>query len=68
VLLNLGCFLRVSLQIASDWSGAAFRVIGVSGVLELTALLLWAAVLWRGLLGQVPGPVEIPAVAPMGRS
>ena len=50
VLLNLGCFLRVSLQIWSDWTPAAFWVIGVSGVLELTALLLWAAVLWRGLL------------------
>ena len=68
VLLNLGCFLRVSLQVASDWTPAAFRVIGASGVLELLALLLWAAVLWRGLLGQVPRPVEIPAAAPAGRS
>jgi len=68
VLLNLGCFLRVSLQVVSDWTPAAFRVIGASGVLELLALLLWAAVLWRGLLGQVPRPVEIPAAAPAGRS
>ena len=68
VLLNLGCFLRVSLQVASDWTPAAFRVIGASGVFELLALLLWAAVLWRGLLGQVPRPVEIPAGAPAGRS
>ncbi len=67
VLLNLGCFLRVSLQISSDWTQSAFRIIGVSGILELTALLLWAAVLWRGLLGQVPRPVEIPAGAPVGR-
>lgn len=68
VLLNLGCFLRVSLQIASDWNPAAFRVIGASGVLELTALLLWAVVLWRGLLGRVPRPTEIPAAASLGRS
>ena len=67
VLLNLGCLLRVSLQVASDWTPAAFRVIGVSGVLELLALLLWAAVLWRGLLGQVPRPVELPAGAPVAR-
>ena len=67
-LLNLGCFLRVTLQISSDWTSGAYRVIGVSGILELTALLLWAAVLWRGLLGQVPRPVEIPAGAPAGRS
>jgi hypothetical protein len=68
VLLNLGCFLRVSLQISSDWTPAAFRVIGASGVLELLALLLWAAALWRGLLGQVPRPAEFPAAAPAGRS
>jgi len=67
VLLNLGCLLRVSLQVASDWTPAAFRVIGASGVLELLALLLWAAALWRGLFGQVPRPVEIPAGAPVGR-
>lgn len=67
VLLNLGCFLRVSLQIWSDWTPAAFWVIGVSGVLELTALLLWAAVLWRGLLGRVPRPAEVPVGASVGR-
>jgi len=59
VLLNLGCLLRVSLQIASDWIPAAFRVIGASGVLELLALVLWAAVLWRGLLGQLPRRNEL---------
>jgi NnrS protein len=64
VLLNLGCFLRVSLQVASDWSPLAFRVIGVSGLLELTALLLWAGVLWRGLVGRVQARVEAPAGAP----
>ena len=67
VLLNLGCLLRVSLQIACDWTPAAFRVIGLSGVLELLALLLWAGALWRGLLGQVPRAVEMPAAAPAGR-
>jgi len=68
VLLNLGCFLRVSLQISSDWTSSAYPVIGVSGVLELIALLLWVAVLWRGLLGQVPPRVEIPVGTPVGRS
>jgi hypothetical protein len=67
VLLNLGCLLRVSLQISSDWTPIAFRVIGLSGVLELLALLLWAGALWRGLLGQVPRAVEVPAAAPAGR-
>jgi hypothetical protein len=67
VLLNLGCFLRVSLQVASDWTPAAFRVIGLSGVLELVALLLWAGALWRGLVGRVPRAAEMPAAAPAGR-
>jgi len=67
VLLNLGCFLRVTLQIASDWAPAAFRVIGASGVLELLGLLLWAVILWRGLLGQLPRRTEPLAAAPMGR-
>jgi hypothetical protein len=67
VLLNLGCLLRVSLQIASDWTPAAFRVIGLSGVLELLALLLWAGALWRGLLGRVPRAAEMPAAAPAER-
>jgi hypothetical protein len=67
LLLNLGCFLRVSLQISSDWSPSAFPIIGLSGICELTALLLWAVVLWRGLLGHVPRPVEMPAGAPAGR-
>lgn len=67
ILLNLGCFLRVSLQVASDWTPGAFRVIGASGMLELLALALWAVVLWRGLLGRVPRPTEVPAAMQLGR-
>ena len=68
LFLNLGCFLRVSLQIASDWRPEAFRVIGASGVLELSALLIWAAVLWRGLLGPEPQAARIPSNGSLGRS
>ncbi|MGZ3445443.1 MAG: hypothetical protein ACXWLG_07935, partial [Myxococcaceae bacterium] len=64
LLLNTGCFLRVSLQISSDWTPRAFRVIGVSGVLELTALLVWAAVLLPGLLGRVKRPELAPEDLP----
>ncbi len=64
LLLNTGCFLRVSLQISSDWTPRAFRVIGVSGVLELTALLVWAAVLLPGLLGRVKRPELSPEDLP----
>jgi hypothetical protein len=53
-LLNLGCAARVCLQVGSDWSPHAFHLIGISGVLEFLALLAWAAVLWRGLVGRRP--------------
>ena len=67
LLINLGCFLRVSLQVASDWTPHAFHLIGASGLCELTALLLWAGVLWRGLLGRVPRPEEVPENVALGR-
>jgi hypothetical protein len=64
VLLNAGCLLRVSLQISSDWTPHAFHVIGLSGVLELTALLVWAAVLVPGLLGRSARAESMPASLP----
>lgn len=42
VLLNLGCGLRVSGQILTDFFDSAFPIAGVSGVLEVTALTIWA--------------------------
>jgi hypothetical protein len=38
VLVNVGCFLRVTLQVLTDVYPAFFRVVGASGVLELAAL------------------------------
>jgi hypothetical protein len=68
LLLNLGCFLRVSLQISSDWSPRAYHLIGLSGILELTALLLWTGVLWRGLLGREARAAQVPSSVSMERS
>jgi hypothetical protein len=45
VLLNVGCGLRVGLQVATDWTPHAFRLIGISGVVELVGLSAWAVVL-----------------------
>lgn len=42
VLIQLGCLLRVVLQIATDWAPAVFPMIGVSGALELIGLGWWA--------------------------
>ena len=41
VLLNLGNLTRVSFQIATDFSPAAYPVMGVSGFIEVVGLTLW---------------------------
>lgn len=41
ILLNLGNLTRVSFQIATDFSPAAYSVMGVSGFIEVVALALW---------------------------
>jgi hypothetical protein len=41
LLVNAGCFLRIALQILTDWHPAAFAVIGFSGTLELAGLAWW---------------------------
>lgn len=68
LLLNLGCLLRVSLQISTDWAPIGFRLIGVSGVLELTSLLIWAGVLCRGLFTREARPAEVSSNASPERS
>ncbi len=50
-LLNVGCLLRVSFQIGTDWHRVFFRMVGVSGVLEWTALALWACHMAAMMLG-----------------
>ncbi len=47
ILINLGCLLRVSLQTLTDWHPVFFAVVGISGVLEVTALAWWGAHLAR---------------------
>ncbi|HOX27020.1 MAG TPA: NnrS family protein [Candidatus Krumholzibacteria bacterium] len=60
VLLNLGCGLRVALQIATDWRPEFFAVVGASGLLEVTALALWGTHL-IGLLWPRPAARRQPA-------
>lgn len=40
-LLNLGCSTRVGCQILTDFFPGAYALIGISGVLEVTALAWW---------------------------
>src|SRR5690606_16861078 len=51
LLINLGCFLRVTLQISTDWHPVFFKLTGVSGVLEWLGFALWAAHLLAVMLG-----------------
>jgi len=57
LLLNLGCFLRVTMQVATDWTHYAYPPIGLSGVLEVTGLAWWglglAVVMRRGRLAAL---------------
>jgi hypothetical protein len=50
-LVNLGCFLRVSLQIATDWHPAFFKWVGVSGMIEWTGFAIWGTHLVYVMLG-----------------
>src|SRR5262249_40878070 len=65
VLLNLGCTLRVAGQTVTDFSGDAFPVAAVSGLLEVSGLALWGAHLWRIMSGRHPAVSETSAVVPV---
>ncbi len=52
VLVNLGCALRVSMQVATDFARPAFAVAGASGVLEVAGLAVWGAALARVMLAR----------------
>lgn len=52
VLLNTGCTLRVFGQTLTDFSTIAFPIAGVSGLFEVTGLLLWGGHLWFIMSGR----------------
>jgi len=49
LLLNIGNLTRVSFQIATDFSPAAYRVMGISGFIEVVGLTLWGYELWANM-------------------
>jgi uncharacterized protein involved in response to NO len=73
VLLNLGNALRVSTEIATDFVPSAYRILGISGFIEVAALTLWGYELLRNMFSgrrleeqsaksALPGmPIEISA-------
>jgi hypothetical protein len=75
LLINGGCTLRVAGQTLTDFVPMAFPVTGVSGVLEVLGLTLWAVHLWRIMSGRFglaapeasPTPVVEGVIAPSDR-
>ncbi len=63
VLLNAGCFLRVSMQTLTDFDAAAFPVAGVSGLLEVTGLAVWGVHIWRVMSAPRESTVNAKSVA-----
>jgi len=49
LLLNLGNLTRVSFQIATDFSPAAYRIMGISGFIEVIGLTLWGYELFANM-------------------
>lgn len=53
ILLNLGNAMRVTFQIATDYTPSAFPIMGVSGFIEVIGLTLWAYELASNMLAGV---------------
>jgi hypothetical protein len=51
LLLNGGCTLRVVGQAWTDFAPTVFPIAGISGVLEVSGLTLWAVHMWRIMFG-----------------
>jgi hypothetical protein len=61
VLINLGCSMRVTGQILTDFTARAFPLAGMSGLLEVAGLGLWGVHLWLVMSGRPrlrPAPLQ----------
>jgi hypothetical protein len=54
VLVNIGCMMRVSFQIATDFHEWAYPIAGVSGLFEVAGIAIWGVHLWRIMNGWRP--------------
>lgn len=52
ILVNIGCAMRVTLQMATDLIQPAFAMVGVSGILEVAGFALWGLHLLRVMGGR----------------
>lgn len=51
VLINLGCLLRVSFQVGTDWHPLFFKLVGISGCCEWAGFALWGWHMTAVMLG-----------------
>jgi hypothetical protein len=58
VLVNTGCAMRVLFQALTDLYATAFPIAGISGVLELSGIAVWAVWMLRCLYGSTVMPGE----------
>ncbi|OWY72773.1 hypothetical protein B7486_00050 [cyanobacterium TDX16] len=63
ILVNTGCAMRVTFQIATDFAEWAYPIAGISGLFEVTGIAVWGVSLWRIMNGWSPAvePVERPS-------
>lgn len=57
-LVNIGCFLRVFFQVATDFAEWAYPIVGMSGLLEVAGIGVWGVHLWRIMAGSHPAHNE----------
>lgn len=57
ILMNVGCLLRVSMQVLTDVNAGFFAAIGISGMLEVSGLVWWSVSVGRLLFARRRGNV-----------
>jgi hypothetical protein len=65
ILLNLGNTMRVTLQIATDFTPHAFPIMGISGFIEVVGLTLWAYELVRNMRVGIENETREATVPPL---
>ena len=70
-LINVGCGLRVGNQVLTDFAPVSFNTLGVSGILILAALVLWAlhvgSLMYRRQKASSAMSLESVTIAPQAR-
>jgi hypothetical protein len=70
-LINVGCGLRVFNQVLTDFAPASFNTLGISGILILAALVLWAlhvaSLMYRRQKASSSMSLESVTIAPQTR-